>query len=80
MLYLWLIIILVRCDVPVDNESLLVTDFLNLKIKSAQFFRDAHRNRVYVPIFIGVSARMCMSFYVYTVFQRKMTDILFLWV
>jgi hypothetical protein len=26
-------------DVPVDSETLLVTDFMNLKIKSTQFFQ-----------------------------------------
>jgi hypothetical protein len=32
-------------DVPINSEPLLVTDFVNLKIKSTQFFRDAHRGR-----------------------------------
>jgi hypothetical protein len=35
VLYLWLIILLVGDDIPVDSESLLVTDFVNLKIKLA---------------------------------------------
>jgi hypothetical protein len=43
----------VRCDVFIDNETLLLTDFVDLKIKSAQSFRDAYRNRVYVHVFIG---------------------------
>jgi hypothetical protein len=43
---------------PVDSETLLVTDFVNLKIKSAQFFGCAHRDKVCVRVFIGVSARM----------------------
>jgi hypothetical protein len=30
-------------DVPVKSKTLLVTDFVNLKIKLAQFFRCAHR-------------------------------------
>jgi hypothetical protein len=46
----------VRGDVPVDSDTLLVTDFVNLKIKSAQFFRDAHRDKMCVRVFIGVSA------------------------
>jgi hypothetical protein len=58
----------VRGDVPVDSEALLVTDFVNLKIKPAQSFEGAHRSRVCVHVFIGVSARMCMSICVYTVF------------
>jgi hypothetical protein len=32
-LYLRLIILSVGGDVPVDNETLLVTDFVNIKIK-----------------------------------------------
>jgi hypothetical protein len=43
MLHLLLIILSVGGDVPVDSESLLVTDFVNLKIKPAQFFGGAHR-------------------------------------
>jgi hypothetical protein len=58
-------------DVPVDSETLLVTDFVNLKIKPAQSFEGAHRGRVCVCVFIGVSARTCMSIYVYTVFLKK---------
>jgi hypothetical protein len=30
-------------DVPIDSEALLMTDFVNLKIKLAQSFGDAHR-------------------------------------
>jgi hypothetical protein len=56
-------------DVPVDSETLLVTDFMNLKIKSAQFFGGAHRDRLCV--FIRVSARTCISIYICTVFLKK---------
>jgi hypothetical protein len=62
---------LVRDDVPVDNETLLVTDFVNLKIKSAQSFRDAYKGRVCVHVFIKMSARTCMSIYIYNVFLKK---------
>jgi hypothetical protein len=58
-------------DIPADSEMFLVTDFMNLKIKSAQSFGGAHRGRVCVRVFIGVSARTCMSIYVYTVFLKK---------
>jgi hypothetical protein len=58
-------------DVPVDYEALLVTDFVNLKIKSAQSFRGAHRGSVCVRVFIGVSARTCMSICIYTAFLKK---------
>jgi hypothetical protein len=45
-------------DVPVDSEALLMTNFVNLKIKPAQSFRGAHRDRVCVLVFIGVSTHM----------------------
>jgi hypothetical protein len=71
MLHLRLIILSVGGDVPVDSVALLVTDFVNLKIKPAQFFRGAHRGRVCVRVFIGMSDRTCMSIYVCTVFLKK---------
>jgi hypothetical protein len=40
-------------DVSVDSEALLVTDFVNFKIKLVQSFEDAHRGRVCVHVFIG---------------------------
>jgi hypothetical protein len=58
-------------DVSVDSKTLLVTDFVNLKIKSAQSFGCAHRGRVCVRVFIGVSVHTCMSVYVYIAFLKK---------
>jgi hypothetical protein len=58
-------------NVPVDSETLLVTDFVNLKIKSAQSFGCAHRGRMCIHVFIEVSDRTCMSIYVCTVFLKK---------
>jgi hypothetical protein len=48
VLYLRLIILSVGGDVPVDSEVFLVIDFVNFKIKSAQYFRVTHMNKVYV--------------------------------
>jgi hypothetical protein len=56
-------------DVPVDNETILVTDFVNLK--PAQFFVCAHRGRMYMRVFIGVSAHTYMSICVCTMFLKK---------
>jgi hypothetical protein len=39
---------LVEDDIFIDGDALLVTDFINLKIKSAQFFEGGHRDRVCV--------------------------------
>jgi hypothetical protein len=36
----------VEFDVSVDNEALLVIDFVNLKIKPIQSFRVAHKYRM----------------------------------
>jgi hypothetical protein len=55
-------------DASVDSEVLLVTDFVNLKIKSAQSFGCAHRDRTCMRVLIGVSDRTCMSIYICTVF------------
>jgi hypothetical protein len=66
-----LIILLVEGDVSIDSKIFFVTDFVNLKIKSTQFFRGAHKGMVYVRLFIGISAHMCMSIYIYTLFFNK---------
>jgi hypothetical protein len=71
MLYLWLIIFLVGGDVSVDNETFLVTNFVNLKIKLTQSFKDAHKDKICVCVFIGVSTHMLMSIYVCSVFLNK---------
>jgi hypothetical protein len=46
VLDLYLIIFLVGVDVSVDNETFLVIDFVNLKIKPIQSFRVAHKYMV----------------------------------
>jgi hypothetical protein len=49
----------VRGDVSVDSETLLMTVFMNLKIKSTQY------------VFIKLSAHTYMSIYVCTDFFKK---------
>jgi hypothetical protein len=39
-------------DVPVDSDALLVTDFMNFKIKLAQSFEGAHRGKMYVCVYV----------------------------
>jgi hypothetical protein len=70
-LHLRLIILSVGGGVPVDNETLLVADFVNLNIKPAQSFGGAHKSRVYVRVFIRVNAHMCISICICTVFLKK---------
>jgi hypothetical protein len=62
---------LVGGDVSVDNEVLLMTDFVNLKIKPAQSFKCAHKDRVCIRMFIEVITYMCISIYMCTVFLKK---------
>jgi hypothetical protein len=61
----------VEDGVPVDSETLLMTAFMNFKVKSAQSFGCAYKGRVCVRVFIEVSAHTCLSICVCTVFQKK---------
>jgi hypothetical protein len=51
MLYLQLIIFLVGGDVIINNETFLMIDFMNLKIKLAPSFKSAHKNMIYIYMF-----------------------------
>jgi hypothetical protein len=55
----------VRNDVSVDSETLLVINFVNLKIKLTQSFKYAHKYRMYVHVFIGMSTHTCIRICVY---------------
>jgi hypothetical protein len=54
----------VHVVVHVDNEMLLVTDFVNLKIKPAQSFKCAHRDsvctRVYRSVYSNIYKYLCL--------------------
>jgi hypothetical protein len=45
-----------RRDVPIDNETFLVNDFVNLKIKSVQYFKYAYRDKVYICVYMSECA------------------------
>jgi hypothetical protein len=60
-------------DILVDSDALLVTDFVNLKIKPAQSFEGTHRSKVFVCMFIRVSTHTCISIYIYTIFLKKIS-------
>jgi hypothetical protein len=62
---------LMRCDVPIDNEILLVIKFLNLKIRSSQSFKIIHKSMVCVHVFIRISTHTYIKIYGYTVFLKK---------
>jgi hypothetical protein len=61
MLYLLLIILSVIGDVLVDSDVFLMTDFMNLKIKSTQSFRCANRDKIY----LCVNRSECSYIYIY---------------
>jgi hypothetical protein len=56
-------------DVPVDSETLLMTDFVNLKIKLAQSFEGTHRSMMYICVH-KVSDRIHMGIYIYTILKK----------
>jgi hypothetical protein len=56
----------------IDSDALFFIDFVDPKIKPAQSFRDTHRGKICVRVFIGVSVRTCMSICIYTVFLKQM--------
>ena len=57
-------ILLVVCDVSVDNEAPVVTLSILRFAGPTQFFEGAYRDRVCAHAFIGVSALVFMSTYV----------------
>jgi hypothetical protein len=48
-----------------------MTDFENLKIKSARYFRDAYWGRMYVCVFIVMITHTYINIYIYIVFLKK---------
>jgi hypothetical protein len=66
-----LIILLGGDDVPINSETLLIIDFINLKIKLTQSFKVAYRDMMYVRVFIEVSVHTYISICVCTVFLKK---------
>jgi hypothetical protein len=62
---------LVRSDVPINNKTHFVTDFVNLKIKSTQSFKDAHMDMLYVHMFMRMSAHTYINICVYPVFLKQ---------
>jgi hypothetical protein len=70
MLHLRLIILSVVGDIIVNSETLLLTDFINFKIKPVQFFEDVHKGSMCVYVH-RVSDYMCINIYVYTMFLKK---------
>jgi hypothetical protein len=53
------------------GETFLLTDLIIFNIKLVQYFEYAYRDRTCVRVLIGVSARMYISIYVYTLFLKN---------
>jgi hypothetical protein len=70
VLYLRLIIFSVRDDIPVDSEIFLVTDFMNLKIKSAQSFGVTHKVMVCVCVHKGECSYIYEYLRLYCICQK----------
>jgi hypothetical protein len=62
--------ILVEGDVFINNETFLVTEFVNLKIKSAKYFSGVHKDMMCIRLFIKMSVHMYMSICVCTIFLK----------
>jgi hypothetical protein len=58
----------VEADVSVDSEMLLLTDFINLKIKPTQTFRCDHRAKMCVYLFVEMSVYMCIQVFMFVVY------------
>jgi hypothetical protein len=64
---------LVGDGVPVNSEVILVTDFVNLKIKQTQSFKGAHKGRIYSNVFYCVlTLGMCTSVFIGLSYQPYM--------
>jgi hypothetical protein len=61
----------VKDDIFINSETLLMTDFINLKIKLVQSFRGNHKDVIRVYIFIEVNAHIYINIYICTVFLKK---------
>jgi hypothetical protein len=58
-------------DVSIDSKTLLVTDFVNLKIKPVQSFRYAYKDMMCVYIFIEISEHTCINIYACPMFLKN---------
>jgi hypothetical protein len=68
ILYLRLIILLVKDDVPIDSETLLITNFVNLKIKLTLI------GIACVYVFRSECSHIYISICIYTVFLKKVKE------
>jgi hypothetical protein len=55
-------------NIPVNSNMFLMINFVNIKIKLIQSFRNNHKGEVYVYVFIKISD---YSIYVCTVFLKN---------
>jgi hypothetical protein len=58
-------------DIHIDSDALLVTNFVNLKIKSAQSFGGAYRGRVCVCVHRGECSYVYKYLYLSCVSKKR---------
>jgi hypothetical protein len=63
-----------KCNINIDSDVFLVTEFVNLKIKLAQSFKYVHKNKVCVRVLIELSNHTYMSICVSMVFKKNRTS------
>jgi hypothetical protein len=59
-------------DVPIDSDMLLMTDFINFKIKLTQSFRINHRSNACICVFIDVN--MYKYLYLYYISKKILPE------
>jgi hypothetical protein len=69
--YLWLIILSVIVDIPVDSDALFDRLFESLRLSRPSFFRSAHTNRVCVHVFIRIRINTHMYINIYCDIMKK---------
>jgi hypothetical protein len=77
VLYLWLIILLVRGDVSVNSKTLLMTDFMNLKIKVGSVFQMCSYVHEYLRLYCIFFKKSPHGLSFYFVYQDRMQEIVF---
>jgi hypothetical protein len=58
-------------DVSINSKTLLLIDFVNLKIKSTQSFKGAHKDRICVCVYKSECSYIYKYLCLYYVFKKK---------
>jgi hypothetical protein len=61
----------VENDIFIHSDTLLVTDFVNLRIKLAQSFKYAHKERLRACVHMGECSDVYEDLYLYCISHKK---------